>query len=77
MKKAIEKLREIWGNTWVNFSVVSVIYVIWVVVWTRNLLWLLGVAVIYDIYISKYINRIWLDRYRAYKKEHKLFRKTM
>ena len=77
MKKAIEKLREIWGNKWVKFSVVSVIYVLWFVVWTRNLLWLLGVAVIYDIYISKYINRIWLDRYRAYKKEHKAFRKTM
>lgn len=77
MKKAIEKLQEIWGNKWVRFSVVSLIYVLWFVVWTRNLLWLLGVAVIYDIYISKYINRLWLDRYRAYKKDHKAFRKAM
>lgn len=77
MKKAIEKLQEIWGNKWVRFSVVSLIYVLWFVVWTRNLLWLPGVAVIYDIYISKYINRLWLDRYRAYKKDHKAFRKAM
>ena len=47
MKKAIEKLQEIWGNKWVRFSVVSLIYVLWFVVWTRNLLWLPGVAVIY------------------------------
>lgn len=75
--KAIDKLREIWGNKWVKFSVVSLIYVLWFVIWTRNLLWLLGVAVIYDIYISKYINRIWLDRYRAYKKNHNGFRRAM
>lgn len=77
MKKVIEKLREIWGNKWVKFSVVSLIYILWFVIWTRNLWWLLGVIVIYDIYISKFINRIWLDRYRAYKKNHKGFRKAM
>ncbi len=70
MKKAIEKLRAIWGNKWVKFSVVSLI-------WTRNLWWLLGVAVIYDLYITRFIDRIWLNRYRAYKEGHKGFRRVM
>lgn len=77
MKKIISKLRNIWSNKWVKFSVVSLVYVLWFVVWTRNLWWLLGVAVIYDIYISRCIDRLGLDRYRAYKKTHKGFRKTM
>ncbi|WP_297829185.1 signal peptidase I [uncultured Rikenella sp.] len=77
MKKAIEKLRAIWGNKWVKFSIVSLIYILWFVVWTRNLWWLLGVAVIYDLYITRFIDRIWLNRYRAYKKGHKGFRHVM
>ena len=77
MKQVIEKIRSVWANKWVKFSVVSLLYILWFVVWTRNLWWLLGVAVIYDLYISRYIDRLWLNRYRAYKKEHKLFRKTM
>lgn len=77
MKQVIQKIRAVWANKWVKFSVVSLLYILWFVVWTRNLWWLLGVAVIYDLYISRYIDRLWLNRYRAYKKEHKLFRKTM
>lgn len=75
--KMIEKIKAVWGNKWVKFSVVSLVYVLWFVIWTRNPLWLLGVVVIYDIYISKFINRIWLNRYRACKKDHKGFRKAM
>lgn len=74
MKKTMEKLRTIWENKWVKFSVVSLIYVLWFVVWTRNLWWLLGLPLIYDFYISRNIHRLWLDRYRAYKKSHKGFK---
>lgn len=74
--KAIEKVREIWGNRWVKFSVASAVYVLWFVIWTRNLWWLLGVAVIYDIYIGKRMDRLFLDRYRRCKANNRRFRKA-
>lgn len=67
----MNKLKEIWTSKKVRFWVVSIIYVLWFVVWTQNLLWLLGVAVIYDYYFSRYIDKIYLNKYRAYKANHK------
>ncbi|MDE5944790.1 MAG: hypothetical protein K2G93_04305, partial [Rikenella sp.] len=69
-------LQPLMHNKWISFGVVSVIYVLWFVVWTRNLWWLLGVVVIYDIYIGKWSERLWLNRYRAYKANHRGFRKV-
>lgn len=74
MKKNLFK--ELWYNKWVQFSVVSVIYVLWFVVWTRNLWWLLGVIVIYDFYIGKWSERLWLNRYRTIKANNRPFRKV-
>lgn len=74
MKKNLFK--NLWHNKWVRFSVVGMIYVLWFVVWTRNLWWLLGLVVIYDIYVGKWSERLWLNRYRAYKAENRTFRKV-
>lgn len=71
-----ELRQKIWGNRWVRFGVVSVLYILWFVVWTRNLWWLLGVVVIYDIYIGKRMDRLFLNRYRDFKANHARFRKT-
>ena len=53
-------MRKFWSNKWVKFSVVSVLYVLLCVVWTGNLWMLLGLPIIYDIYISKlFYKYIW------------------
>lgn len=67
----MNKLKEIWSSRKVRFWVVTVLYVLWFVVWTQNLLWLLGVAVIYDYYFSRYMDKIFLNKYRAFKKRNK------
>lgn len=73
----MKKLKEIWHNRWVRFSLVALIYLLWFVIWTRSWVMLLGVLVIYDLYITKHIDRLFLDKYRTCKKEHAGFRKTM
>lgn len=73
----IAKLKEIKNNRWVKFGVVTVLYLLWFVVWTENLLWGLGVIVIYDIYITRYIDKIYLNRYRALKEKSAPFRHVM
>ncbi len=55
----------------VKFSIVTIIYILWFVVWTENLWWLLGVPVIYDYYFSRYIDKLFLNRYRAFKSKNK------
>ena len=53
-------MRKFWSNKWVKFSVISVLYVLLCVVWTGNLWMLLGLPIIYDIYISKlFYKYIW------------------
>ena len=53
-------MRKFWNNKWVKFSVISVLYVLLCVVWTGNLWMLLGLPIIYDIYISKlFYKYIW------------------
>ena len=51
-------MKKIWSNRWVKFGVVSLFYTLWFVVWTGNPWLLPGIAVIYDIYISKYMYRL-------------------
>ncbi|MBQ7951984.1 MAG: signal peptidase I [Alistipes sp.] len=46
-------MKGFWSNKWFKFSVVSVLYILLCVVWTGNLWMLLGLPIIYDIYISK------------------------
>ena len=54
----MSKLKKVWSNRWVKFGVVSLLYTLWFVVWTGNPWLLPGIAVIYDIYISKYMYRL-------------------
>ena len=50
----MEKIKKFLGNKWVGFALATLLYVLWFVVWTGNLWMLLGVVVIYDVYITKY-----------------------
>ena len=54
------KFKKIFAGKWVKFTIVSIVYVLLCVVWTGNPWMLLGLPVIYDIYISKYFYRyVW------------------
>ena len=46
-------MRQLLKNKWFKFGVVSFFYILLAVVWTGNLWMLLGVVVIYDLYISR------------------------
>lgn len=70
----MQKLKELIANKWFRFGIVTMIYVAWFVIWTRNPWWLLGVPVIYDYYISGYMKRAFLDRYRDFKSQHSKFK---
>lgn len=62
-------------NRWFKFAVVTLIYVLWFVVWTESLWMLLGVPVIFDIYITKYLARLvrW-DKHLELKKNNKTYK---
>lgn len=68
----MKTLKQIWASKMVRFAVVTIIYLLWFVVWTENLWWLLGVAVIYDYYYSRLIDKIFLNKYRALKAKHRV-----
>ncbi len=57
----ITKIKAFFANKWVGFSLATLLYILWFCVWT-GLWWsIIGVAVIYDIYISKYMRRYIFD----------------
>ena len=73
----MEKIKSIWRDKRFRFALVSIIYILWFVVWTENLWWLLGLPLIYDYFFSRKIDKLFLDKYRAWKKKHKAAKITM
>lgn len=58
MKKIFDLLK----NKWIKFGTVSLLYILFVI-WLRSPLWLLGLVVVYDIYISKKVKwAFWKDK---------------
>ena len=54
------KIRELLRNKWVGFTLAALLYTLWFVVWTGNLWMLLGLPIIFDLYISKFFYRyVW------------------
>lgn len=72
----MDKLREIWSNKWVRFGVVSMIYILWFVVWARNPWMLLGVLIIYDLYISKIMYRLFWEKHTERKRTNPSYRRA-
>ena len=54
------KIRDLLHNKWVGFTLAALLYTLWFVVWTGNLWLLLGLPVIFDLYITKFFYRyVW------------------
>ena len=48
-------MKELLSNKYLKFAIVSIIYILWVI-WLNNYWFLLGLAIIFDIYVSKKVN---------------------
>lgn len=56
----MEKIKAFFRNKWVASGCAATLYTLWFVVWTGNLWLLLGLPLIYDVYISKWFYRkVW------------------
>lgn len=54
------KIKSFFANRWVGFILASILYTLWFVVWTGNLWLLLGLPVIFDLYITRFFYRyVW------------------
>ena len=54
------KIKNLLSNKWVGFTLAALLYTLWFVVWTGNLWLLLGLPVIFDLYITKFFYRyVW------------------
>ena len=65
------KIKAIWQNKWVKFSVVSFLYLLWFVVWSQIWWSIIGLVVIYDLYISKYYQRLFWNKHLEHKQKSK------
>ncbi len=69
----MEKLREILTNKWFKFGVVALCYLLWVI-WLSNYWWLLGLVVVFDLYITKKVKwAFWKKHYKEGEKRNTWF----
>lgn len=48
-------MMSIWRNKWTRFAVYGLLYLLWVI-WNTNYWWLLGLPIIFDIYVTKKVH---------------------
>ncbi len=77
MKKFFSAIARAWSCKWVKFGFWTLVYVLIFVVWTGNLWPLLGVPVIYDVYISKLMYRYIWSQHKELKSRNKAYKFTM
>ena len=54
------KIKTFFRNKWVGFTLASILYILWFVLWTGNWWLLLGEIVIFDLYITRYFYKyVW------------------
>ena len=63
------KIKAFFGNKWVGFTLAALLYTLWFVVWTGNFWLLLGLPVIFDLYITRFFYRyVWCHNAKLCKK---------
>lgn len=63
LKRLYQRWKEIWANKWVKFGFWSVLYLLWVI-WLENYWFLLGLGIIYDMYITRKVKWLfWKKKY--------------
>lgn len=59
-----ERCRPIRPTRWWRFGIVAFVYTLWVL-WLGNLWWLLGLVLLFDIYITGYIPFTWWKKSKS------------
>ncbi len=67
-------IKEFFGNKWVKFAIASTLYILWFVVWTGNMWMLLGEVIIYDVYISRIMHKLFWGRHKLLKKSNRQYK---
>ena len=69
------KAKDILASKWFRFGVVALLYTLLFVVWSRNLWFLVGLPVIFDLYITKRIQHLlrW-EKHLERKRNNKVYR---
>lgn len=66
----MKEIKQILKNKWFKFAFAAIIYILWVI-WVQNWWWLLGLVIIYDIYISKKVKwAFWKKKYEKGEKRN-------
>ncbi|MEG2121958.1 MAG: signal peptidase I [Rikenellaceae bacterium] len=70
----MNKIKALFGNKWVKFSIASLFYILLFVVWTKAYWSIIGVVLIYDLYISKYYRKLFWDKHLELKSRSKNYK---
>lgn len=73
----MNKIKDFFGNKWVKFSIATILYVLIFVLWTRAYWSIIGVVVIYDIYISKYYYKWFWGKHLELKRKNKSYKSVI
>lgn len=73
----MEKNKGFFNNKWVKFAIWGGLYTFVFVIWTGNLGLLLGLPIIYDIFISKWFYRKYGYKHTELRKRNKLYNSIM
>ena len=66
----MRKIREILSNKWFKFGIVAFSYLLWVI-WLSNYWWLIGLVIIFDIYITRKVKwAFWKKHYKEGEKRN-------
>jgi signal peptidase I len=68
------KLKETVGNKWFRFGLWAALWVLVFVVWMRNPWMLIGVAVIFDLCVTKYLNRYVFEYHRRARAKNRTYK---
>ncbi|MBK8806213.1 MAG: signal peptidase I [Bacteroidales bacterium] len=61
-----EDIKTIFSNKWVKFGTVAFLYLLWVL-WLQNFWWLIGLVVIFDMYVTKKVTWDFWNLFRTEK----------
>ncbi|MCL2726842.1 MAG: signal peptidase I [Bacteroidales bacterium] len=66
----MQKIRAIGANKWFKFALWGALYALWVI-WLGNYWWLLGLLIVFDLYITKKVKwAFWKKRYKEGEKRN-------
>ncbi len=68
-------MKKFFQNRWTRFAIATTVYVLWFVIWTRSLWFLLGLPIIFDIYITKYLYKLFrCEKHKHRRAQNKVYR---